>query len=90
MSMAEHTQLFILESKLKRLRILRPISQFLAYLVGFLYALILTIYWIPFFGVLIGFLVGAAFSMILKRYYDMKEKQVREQIHKQKLWKGYR
>lgn len=87
--MAEHTQLSILERKLKRIRMFRPISQFLALIVGFLLGSILS-YWIPFLGLLIGFLVGVVFSMTLRRHYDMKEKQVRMQIHKLKLWKGYR
>ena len=92
--MAEHTQLSILERKLKKIRIYRKISPFLAAMLSF--AVFVTImsygYIHPFYFSIYGFvliIIVIASSNILKRYYDKKEAQVLEQIHKLKLWKGY-
>ena len=95
--MAEHTQLSILERKLKRIRIFRPISQFLAVIVSFVVFSYITsqgLVFLFFGGVwitgLVWFIITVAASTILKRHYNKKEEQVIWQIHKLKLNKGYR
>ena len=88
--MAEHTQLFVLENKLKKMRIYRKISTFIAGIPFFIVAVTMTIHWHPVYGGIIGFIVGFVLSAISNKYFSMKEKQVLEQIEKLRLWKGYR
>lgn len=82
------SQLLILENELKKIKIKRTISAILAFLLSYLGAVITSHYWIGPFTLLIWFLIGVAGYQILKRYYDMKEKQVRWQIEKLRSWKG--
>ena len=87
--MAKHTQLSILESKLKKIRIYRHISQILAAILGFVVAAIMMRYLDPFFSPFIGFIIIFASYQLLRRYYNKKEKQVIWQIHELRLRKGY-
>ncbi len=83
------SQISILESELKKIRIYRKISPFLAAILGFVVGSIMMTYLYFLYGGFIAVIVILASSEILKRYYNKKEEQVLEQIHKLRLWKGY-
>ncbi len=83
------SQLSLLEDKLKKIRIYRKISTFIAVILGFVVGSIMMTYWFPLYGGFIMVIVILASSEIVKRYYNKKEEQVLEQIHKLRLWKGY-
>ena len=83
------SQLYVLENKLKKIRRYRKTSIFLAVLLSFVVFSSIMSYWFnPFLG-LVWFFTTFASTIILERYYNMKEKQVRREIEKLRLWKGY-
>jgi phosphatidylglycerophosphate synthase len=82
------SQLFLLEDKLKKIRRNRKISGILAFLLIFVGYMILSQYWINFITYLVWGTIVVVFYQIVKRYYNMKEKQVLRQIEKLRLWKG--
>ena len=83
------SQLSLLEDKLKKIRIYRKIGTFLAVILGFVVGSIMMNYLYFLYGGFIMVIVILVSSEIVKRYYNKKEAQVLEQIHKLKLWKGY-